>query len=372
MSRGPRFPVIAVAPLHIGAVPRGPQNPWHVKQAPPTALSVGPTGRNAAQVGADPLLQRVAPLLVLALLLLSMWRAQRFGEALARDPSLHPGLSRILSETSSTLMFGSPADVRVGPLEFGPTAWSNGSQGPSGPIAVDPAVRARGLQTHRLAEARAAFAAGEADSLNRAETLWVEARDPNIREAALSLVLDHARADLPRDYRGRFLLGLAPAVIRAGRTHKVPPSVTLGQAIIESGWGRSRMARVDHNLFGVKGGGRTVRSREFRNGRWTTIHAAYRRYPDVDAAIAHHAELMNGRHFRFARPLWTDWDAYLRAIAPKYASSPRYVSHVSSMVRLYDLHRWDALVARAAAWDAAHPRPDAIVGQLPAQHPSQG
>jgi N-acetylmuramoyl-L-alanine amidase len=282
-------------------------------------------------------------------------------------------------------MLGSPTSFHLGPLEFGPQAWSVGAAESNTTTSAaeiedqaarttwfDPEVRARGLQTRQLAEARAAFAAGEADSLSTAESLWVEARDPQIRDAALSLILDHARADLPHDYRGRFLLGLAPAVIRAGRAHKVPPSVTLGQAIIESGWGRSRMARVDNNLFGVKGGGRTVRSREFRNGRWTTISAAYRRYPDVDAAILHHAELMNGRHFRFARPLWTDWDAYLRAIAPKYASSPRYVSHVSSMVRLYDLHRWDALVARAAAWDAAHPTPDAVLGQAPAPHPSQG
>jgi flagellar protein FlgJ len=36
------------------------------------------------------------------------------------------------------------------------------------------------------------------------------------------------------------------------RATRVPASVTIAQAILESGWGRSTLTRDDHNYFGMK------------------------------------------------------------------------------------------------------------------------
>jgi lysozyme len=216
-------------------------------------------------------------------------------------------------------------------------------------VAVDAArvvveSRARGVQVVSLAEARALAAAGDWEAVReKAELLWVYGVDDELQQAGLALLIEEQARAWPKDHRGRFLRMVLPKAMRSGREHQVPPSVTVAQAIVESGWGRSSLTRRHNNLFGVKGGAVKLRTREFRGGKWRRTSASYRSYPSIDESIAHHAEIMNGPHFRRFQPLWADWRAYLRAIAPKYASSPTYVSTVSGMVERYGLERFDAL-----------------------------
>ena len=222
---------------------------------------------------------------------------------------------------------------------------------PAGPEVIE--ARARGLQIQALAEARAAIAAGDWDHARpRLEDLWVLSPDADIRDQAIDLLLQEATMGWPDDHRGRFLNLMMPKVVRSAREARVPASVTVGQAIIESGWGRSSLTRRHHNLFGVKGSGVTLRTREFSKGAWKRTKATYASYESIDESIAHHATVLNGPHFLRYKSLWVDWRAYLPAIAPKYASSPGYVRHVGSMIERYDLDRFDALIIRAAAHDA--------------------
>jgi flagellum-specific peptidoglycan hydrolase FlgJ len=103
----------------------------------------------------------------------------------------------------------------------------------------------------------------------------------------------------------------------------------------------------------VKGGAVRMKTAEFRGGRWRRTSASYRSYATLDDSLAHHADIMNGPHFRRYRSLWTDWQAYLNAIAPKYASSPTYVRNVSSMVERYGLAHFDALTVEGWQRDQA-------------------
>src|SRR5262249_44453450 len=52
-----------------------------------------------------------------------------------------------------------------------------------------------------------------------------------------------------------FISQIAPGAVAAQQRYGVPASVTIAQAIDESGWGRSELASQDHNLFGIKGTG---------------------------------------------------------------------------------------------------------------------
>jgi flagellar protein FlgJ len=49
-----------------------------------------------------------------------------------------------------------------------------------------------------------------------------------------------------------FLAASIPAAQQSQRETKVPTSVTLAQAILESGWGRSSLSANDRNFFGMK------------------------------------------------------------------------------------------------------------------------
>jgi hypothetical protein len=225
------------------------------------------------------------------------------------------------------------------------------------PHSADVQVRARGLQVQAVARLHALAALAPEEAQPLAYRLWVHGQRDDVRAAGLDVILDAGIASFPQGFRRRFLAQIVPAVLPAARDWHVPPSITLAQAILESGWGRSKLSARHHNLFGVKAGSsdKKVRmaSREHKWGRLRASRETFRTYADKGESIAHHARLLGeDRRYAHARPLWTDAPAFLEAIAPRYASSPKYVAKVSEIVDCYELDRWDALVAAAAASDA--------------------
>ena len=225
------------------------------------------------------------------------------------------------------------------------------------PSAVDVDVRARGVQVRAVARLREAAALAPEEAQPLAYQLWVHGQRTDVRAAGLETILDSGIDSFPEGFRRHFLAQIVPAVLPAARDWHVPPSITLAQAILESGWGRSRLSARHHNLFGVKAGSsdQKVRmaSHEHRWGRLRASRETFRTYADKGESIAHHARLLGeDRRYAHARPVWTNGRAFLKAIAPRYASSPTYVEKVSEIVDCYGLDRWDALVAAAAARDA--------------------
>ncbi len=228
--------------------------------------------------------------------------------------------------------------------------------GPASAAAVQ--ARARGLQVARLARAHAVLSQDEEAGLARMRVLYAHSADADIQQAALDAMVLGAKKRWPEGFRGDFLTSLLPAVLTAAREHQVPPSVTLAQAVLESGWGRSGLARLAHNLFGVKAGASSKRirlaSREHIGGRLRPCHRTFRTYESVDEAIWHHARILGeDRRYAHAREVWSDWPEFLARISPRYASSPRYPKLVSEIVEIYALDRWDGMIADAAARDAS-------------------
>lgn len=187
---------------------------------------------------------------------------------------------------------------------------------------------------------------------------YSRARDEDERAAALVELVEDAAPTWPAGYRRRFLAGILGAVIDAGRRYRTPPSVALAQAVLESGWGRSRLAREHNNLFGMKAGRSAAAvahvTIEQVGGGMAPAPASFRHYPSLRESVEHHARVMStDRRYAGAAALWTDWRAWLRAVAPRYASDRGYVARVSRIVEQFDLDRWDAAVARAAGETAA-------------------
>ncbi len=173
------------------------------------------------------------------------------------------------------------------------------------------------------------------------------------RQAAIEGLVDLTTQDWPEDYRGDFLRALAPGALETAVEQGVPASVTLAQAIQESGWGRSGLARRHNNLFGVKSGSRkggvTLRTREVRNGRSRFVNAPFRTFDSWAESIRHHGTLLSGdTRYARARQSWKDWRGYLEHLAPVYASDPHYAHRVGWFIERYELDRWDALVVEVA------------------------
>jgi flagellum-specific peptidoglycan hydrolase FlgJ len=140
----------------------------------------------------------------------------------------------------------------------------------------------------------------------------------------------------------------------------VPASVTISQAIEESAWGRSSLAASYKNLFGIKGTGPAgsvmLPTQEFQNGQWVTISAPFRVYHSVAESIDDHAKLLaTSGYYTHAMVDRNSPDAFANDLTGVYATDPHYGANLISIMRLYNLYRYDGTPAPHPA--PSHPAP---------------
>jgi len=163
-----------------------------------------------------------------------------------------------------------------------------------------------------------------------------------------------------------FIGAVAPGAVASQRRYGVPASVTIAQAIDESGWGQSKLATNDHNLFGIKGtgpaGSDSQLTQEYENGQPVTRTASFRVYHTFAESIDDHGRLLaTSGYYRQSMADRKDPDAFAAALTGVYATDPDYGAKLISLMRQYDLYRYDA-VATSGAPHAAAPGGAAIPG----------
>ena len=95
-----------------------------------------------------------------------------------------------------------------------------------------------------------------------------------------------------------FINNIAASAMTTWSTHQVLPSITIAQAILESGAGTSGLSRAPYyNLFGIKGsnsGASITLPTEEDNGQGQlfTINAAFRVYPSYQESLEDYVELI--------------------------------------------------------------------------------
>ncbi len=130
----------------------------------------------------------------------------------------------------------------------------------------------------------------------------------------------------------------------------VPASVTLAQAILETGWGGSSIGDAK-NLFGIKGTGpagtTVVHTQECYNGSFVTIKDGFRKYNTWQESIDDHAKLVSGWIYK---PAWDayqanhDANAFARGIHQAgYATDPGYANKLINLMQSYNLYEWDEI-----------------------------
>lgn len=147
-----------------------------------------------------------------------------------------------------------------------------------------------------------------------------------------------------------FLEAVGPAARTSQCRTAIPASITLAQAALESGWGRSQLAREGCNLFGVKadkswrGATLILPTKEFVGDRWQIVEAIWRKYPDWEDAIDDHARFfyLNPRYHVALRQV-RDAHAFARALQIcGYATDPHYAEKLWSVVQSRRLTQYDA------------------------------
>lgn len=148
-----------------------------------------------------------------------------------------------------------------------------------------------------------------------------------------------------------FIKKIAPEAIDLGHQYGVLPSITIGQAILESDWGNSTLASKYNNYFGVKGTdpNNTVvlQTKEYTDGQWVTINGRFRSYSDFRESMKDHALLLvNGTTWNSAQyqQVISSKDYIEAAVSLQtdgYATDPGYTTKIIHVIQKYDLMKYD-------------------------------
>ena len=137
----------------------------------------------------------------------------------------------------------------------------------------------------------------------------------------------------------------AEAALECFRQSGFPPGITVAQAALESGWGRSRLSRGVHNYFGIKAhaGGPFIEmlATEVRDGRPVRCTARFARYESMQACFADRDLIIATLTcYAGARASAGDPEAFVRTLAKHWATDPKYAEKV---LAIYRRHRLDQL-----------------------------
>lgn len=130
--------------------------------------------------------------------------------------------------------------------------------------------------------------------------------------------------------------------IREMLQYRIPASITLAQAVFESGAGRSRLARLGNNHFGIKCHGWTGRTIAEDDD---ALGECFRAYDHPLQSFEDHSKfLVNSSRYRKLFSLsmqdYRGWAHGLKACG--YATNPRYAYKLIELIELYKLYVYDS------------------------------
>lgn len=151
-------------------------------------------------------------------------------------------------------------------------------------------------------------------------------------------------------YTDDFINAVKEGAIVSQKKHGVLASITIAQAILESGWGKSKLSIECKNLFGVKAIGRwrgpkkSYPTYEYYSGRKTLINDYFRVYNSYAESIEdHELFLVNNSRYRQhgffnAKDYIGQANALQRA---GYATAPNYAKQLIQLINQYNLNKYD-------------------------------
>ena len=141
-----------------------------------------------------------------------------------------------------------------------------------------------------------------------------------------------------------FINSIKDGAIESYKKYHVLPSLTIAQAILESGWGDSA---IGNNLFGIKAGSdwtgktQTVGTSEYGSRGYYHINDTFRDYDSISDSIEDHAKLLTNSRYDSVRAA-TDYKTACREVQKDgYATAPSYADSLIKLIEQYNLNQWD-------------------------------
>jgi len=157
--------------------------------------------------------------------------------------------------------------------------------------------------------------------------------------------------------RKEFIDLIKEGALKGFKECKILPSITIAQAILESGWGISLLAERGKNLFGIKafsnwtGERITLETKEWYNGEEHTVNADFRVYDSFNESIEDHSRLLTNSRYKPVRECSEYKEACRKIYECGYATDGAYPEKLIRIIeenRLYEFDAWEAFSEAAS------------------------
>jgi flagellum-specific peptidoglycan hydrolase FlgJ len=146
-------------------------------------------------------------------------------------------------------------------------------------------------------------------------------------------------------FKSRYLTRFEAIAIKEMKRSGVPASITLGQGILESGWGKSPLSLASNNHFGIKC------HADWNGEKYKTLSetsadvfktTCYRSYTNAESSYRDHTNfLLKNALYKplFSTNNYKDWAVGLEAAG--YANDDKYAEILMEVIEDNELYRFD-------------------------------
>lgn len=153
--------------------------------------------------------------------------------------------------------------------------------------------------------------------------------------------------------KSEFLPTIAPLIVKYGKLNGYSVfSPIIAQAIIESNWGQSGLAKYN-NFFGLKCGsswkGRSVNmttKEEYSVGTLTTIKDNFRAYDNVEEGVKGYFEFIKYPRYANLKTATTPLQYCTNLKNDGYATSSTYVNTLMNCINVHNLTQYDGVTVQ--------------------------
>lgn len=159
------------------------------------------------------------------------------------------------------------------------------------------------------------------------------------------------------DYKTAFFEQYAAAAMEQQRRYGIPASVTLAQMAVESGYGESSLAKQDNNFFGIK----ASKAWQDAGKPWSYHHDDHYNdkfctFGSVLESMEYHSKVLMADRYKACRQYASDDHLHWIEGIKKggYATDPRYVATIESVIKKYGLDKYDRQAMTGAIQQGTH------------------
>ncbi len=141
-----------------------------------------------------------------------------------------------------------------------------------------------------------------------------------------------------------FINRYTPIAKKEMELFKIPVSIKIGQALIESRVGTSRLARNNNNFFGMKCFSKSCKKGHCSNATDDHHKDFFRKYSSVSESFRAHSILLSGARYKALKKYGNDYRKWAIGLKKQgYATDKKYAEKLINTIEKYKLYKFDNL-----------------------------